>query len=106
MDPGESVGEAAIREALEETGLEIDLVRLSGVYSSPHRIIIYPDNNRVQVMSLKFEAKMTGGSLGLSDETTDFGYFSAAEMADLDIIANHDERIADAFKFADTPFIK
>ncbi len=35
VDPGESVAQAAMREALEETGLEVHLTRLVGVYSKP-----------------------------------------------------------------------
>lgn len=106
MDPGENVSETARRETLEETGLKIDLIRLTGIYSSPHRILVYPGDTRVQVVSFTFEGEVTGGKLGLSNETTDFGYFSAAEMASLNIIANHDERIADAFKFSETPFVR
>jgi 8-oxo-dGTP diphosphatase len=37
VDYGESVEQAAIREAQEETGLQVDLVALLGVYSSPGR---------------------------------------------------------------------
>ena len=37
VDYGESVEDAAIREAKEETSLDVDLVALLGVYSKPHR---------------------------------------------------------------------
>lgn len=37
VDYGESVEHAAIREALEETGLEVELTGLLGVYSDPRR---------------------------------------------------------------------
>ena len=45
MDPGESAEECCAREILEETGLVIRVVRLIGVYSSPHHIIEYADGN-------------------------------------------------------------
>lgn len=37
IDYGESAERAAVREALEETGLEVELTGLFGVYSDPHR---------------------------------------------------------------------
>jgi ADP-ribose pyrophosphatase YjhB (NUDIX family) len=35
LDPGESAEQGALRETREEAGLEVELVRLVGVYSSP-----------------------------------------------------------------------
>lgn len=101
MEPGENVAEACAREVWEETGLRVDVLRLIGVYSDPHRIIVYPDGNKVHIVALSFEAKITGGELGLSNETTEFGYFSLEEAAKLDIIGNHFERVRDAA--ANTP---
>ena len=37
VDPGESVAQAACREAKEETGLDVELTELLGVYSDPKR---------------------------------------------------------------------
>ena len=95
MEPGESAAEACAREVWEETGLNVRVLRLTGVYSDPNQLIVYPDGTKVQVVALNFEAAVTGGELGLSDETTAFGYFSLEEAAQMDIIGHHLERVRD-----------
>ena len=98
MDAGESAAEACCREVVEETGLVVEVTRLVGVYSSPHRVTRYADGNTHQFVALCFEAAVTGGELGLSDETTEVGWFTSAEMATMPIMSNHDERIAHALQ--------
>lgn len=105
MEPGESVTEACAREVWEETGLHVEVVRLIGIYSDPNRIVVYPDGNKVHIVALSFEAKITGGELGLSNETTEFGYFTLEEAAKMDIIGNHFQRISDAMTERSVPFI-
>ncbi len=97
IDPGESVSEACVREVDEETGLKVEVVRLIGVYSDPNLAVQYADGNLYQILAFSFEAKVIGGTLGLSNETTDAGYYSLAEIAKMDIIEIHQERIRDAF---------
>jgi ADP-ribose pyrophosphatase YjhB (NUDIX family) len=97
FEPGEDVAEACVREMHEETGLEVRAVRLIGVYSSPDFVLDYGERGRFQVVALNFEVEAVGGELGLSDETTEVGYFTAEDIASLDLIEHHRTRIADAF---------
>lgn len=96
MDSGESAAEACIREVWEETGLHVGVKRLVGVYSDPNQLVIYPDGNKVFVVALSFEAEIVGGELGLSNETTDAGFFSVTEMDALTMLGNHKLRVEDA----------
>ena len=96
MDAGESAAEACAREVLEETGLVVEVGRLIGVYTTPDLLIEYADGNRIQPVALNFAAEPVGGELGLSDETTDVGYFSVEDMKAMDIWEHHKLRIDDA----------
>ena len=76
MEAGESAAEACEREVFEETGLSVRVTHLVGVYSDPDQLVIYPDGNKVHIVVLNFEAEIHAGEPRLSDETTDFGFFS------------------------------
>lgn len=97
MESGESVSEACEREVFEETGLKVKVKRLIGVYSNPDQLVIYNDGTKVFIVALSFEAEILEGELGLSDETTDFGYFSLQEMESMPMLGQHKIRVEDAF---------
>lgn len=61
VDYGEKVPVAAVREAREETGLEVTLVELLGVYSDPAR------DPRKHTMSVVYVARAEGEPEGADD---------------------------------------
>jgi ADP-ribose pyrophosphatase YjhB (NUDIX family) len=66
MEPGESIDQAAIREVKEETGLDIRLKRVVGLYSKPG------ENG----LAICFEAEQVGGVLTADHEIVECGYFA------------------------------
>lgn len=92
MEVGESIADTVVREVMEETGLEVAVERPVGVYSRPHP---YYEQRGLQVVALVFVCRMLGGTLRVSDETTEFGYF-APDALPADTVSTHLERIADA----------
>ena len=106
MEPGETVTEACIREVWEETGLNVEVKRLAGVYSNPNRYIQYADGNKFHSVALNFEVVVVDGKLATSNETTEFGYFSLPEIYKLDIVPHHVERIEDIFKEPPKMFLR
>ena len=58
-------------------------------------MVEYADGNRVQPVAFSFEAEVSGGELGLSDETTEYGYIPVDELDTVDLMEHHRERIDD-----------
>jgi 8-oxo-dGTP pyrophosphatase MutT (NUDIX family) len=56
------VVEAARREVREETGIEVEITGLSGIYSDPRHVIAYDNGEVRQEFSLCFHAKPVGGN--------------------------------------------
>lgn len=98
MESGESAAEACEREVLEETGLRVRVKRLVGVYSHPDQLVIYPDGNKAHIVALHFEVEVVSGQPSLSDETTDFGYFTMDEVKGMEMLGRHKERVIDTLE--------
>ena len=106
MEAGESAAEACIREVWEETGLNVEVKRLVGVYSNPHQLAVYADGNNAHIIVMSFEVEVVGGELGLSNETTEAGYFSMSEMETMPMHGKHKERVQDALINQKEAFIR
>jgi ADP-ribose pyrophosphatase YjhB (NUDIX family) len=85
MKPGESIAETAIREVKEETGLDVEVVSLVGIYSNPNHIVEYSHGEVRQQFSVCFACRHIGGELATSDETSEVGYFSPDDLEDMNI---------------------
>lgn len=85
MKPGESIADTAVRETKEETGVDIEVVSLIGIYSNPRHVVEYADGEVRQQFSVCFAGRPVGGELAVSDETTDVGYFDPDEIAHMNI---------------------
>jgi len=97
VEPGESVVAAARREVREETGFEVEVGRLVGVYSDPKRVVIdYGDGRRVQAVNLCFEAVAGApGEATTPHETLDVGFFDMARLPE-PFVPIHEIRVRDA----------
>ena len=70
----ETAEQAIAREILEETGLEVELTGLLGVYSDPQR------DPRLHTMSMVYIAKAVGGQLKAGDDAADTGIFDLDKL--------------------------
>jgi ADP-ribose pyrophosphatase YjhB (NUDIX family) len=85
VEAGETPWAGLVREVREETGLEVTVERLVGVYSWP----------RASDVILSFICRVVGGALTTSDEARAVAYFSP-DARPPNIFAEHAERIRDA----------
>ena len=106
MEPGESAAEACARELWEETGLRATVERLVGIYSTPHCVLEYADGTRYQPVALLFQGYVVGGNLLLGDEVSEAAYFSAHDIASLDILETHQQRVLDALASSHSAFVR
>jgi 8-oxo-dGTP pyrophosphatase MutT (NUDIX family) len=106
MDSGESVAEACEREVWEETGLRVRVKRLVGVYSYSDQLAVYADGNKAHIVALHFEAEVISGEPGLSNETTEVGYFAIEEIETLDMFGRHKVRIMDTLANQQEAFMR
>ena len=95
MDMGETIRRTAIREAKEETGLDVEIEALSGMYTVQYPADIFPERKKRPVFIVAFRCKIVGGKLTLNDEVTEFGWFDPQNLPD-DLLVYQDQRIFDA----------
>jgi ADP-ribose pyrophosphatase YjhB (NUDIX family) len=106
IEAGESVSEGCEREVLEETGLRVRVRRLTGVYSDPHHVVIYPDGNQAYIVVLNFEVEFLSGNPGLSSETTGVDWFSVDQAVEMNLFHNHAQHLRDALVGNQAAFIR
>lgn len=99
--------QAVIREVREETGLHVEVERLTGVYSDPavHVVATYPDGSAVQYVNLSFLCRATGGALQVSGEGLEVGFFSLRDLPE-PFLLGHRIRLDDAVSGREGPTVR
>ena len=95
VDYGESLETAAVREALEETSLEVELIAQFHTYSDPSR------DKRTHTISTVYIAKPIGGTMKADDDAKHIGIFTESELP-TPLAFDHAQIIADYFHYKKT----
>jgi ADP-ribose pyrophosphatase YjhB (NUDIX family) len=81
MEIGETLEQCLIRETREETGYEIEITGLLGIYTDPQHVIAYADGEVRQEFNITFYGRVTGGQIAVSSESTEVRFLSLGELA-------------------------
>lgn len=90
VDYGESLETAAIREAKEETSLDVELISQLGAYSDPNR------DPRHHTISVVFRAKAKGHPLA-ADDAMEVGIFFKNDLP-TDLAFDHERILRDYYQ--------
>jgi 8-oxo-dGTP diphosphatase len=94
-DYGESLEQAAVREAKEETGLTVELIEQFHTYSEPRR------DPRQHNISTVYIVRPIGGILQAQDDAQDIGVFTEADLPP-ELAFDHDQILKDYFLYKKT----
>jgi ADP-ribose pyrophosphatase YjhB (NUDIX family) len=83
MEMDESLTDSVVREVREETGYDIEVTGLVGTYTDPRHIIAYSDGEVRRQFNICYRARLTGGTLTISSESTAIRFVASGELDDL-----------------------
>jgi 8-oxo-dGTP pyrophosphatase MutT (NUDIX family) len=105
MDLGESLPQTAVREVREESGLDVEITGLVGTYTDPLHVIAYSDGEVRQQFNICFAARVIGGSLRISDESTDLRFVAPKDIAALPMHHTQKLRIDHFLEQREVPYL-
>jgi 8-oxo-dGTP pyrophosphatase MutT (NUDIX family) len=93
-DPGESLSMTAVRETKEETGIDVTLTGVAGIYTDPRHVIHYTSNDEVrQEFTIVYRAEYVSGEPTTSSETTIVKWVPVADIDGLQMDRSQRMRI-------------
>ncbi|MFJ5989612.1 NUDIX hydrolase [Lentzea sp. NPDC092896] len=104
QDVGETLAQTAVREVKEETGIDVDVVELIGLYSNPNHVIAYNNGEVRQEFSICFRAKPTSRKTSTSIESKEVAWVDQERLDNLDIHPSIRLRISHALAERDAPY--
>ncbi|MFC7342120.1 NUDIX domain-containing protein [Saccharopolyspora griseoalba] len=102
---GETTRGAAVREVEEETGLRVEVVDVTGIYSDPGHVIAYDDGEVRQEFSITFRAKPVSGELCTSSESKRVEWVPPSHIPNLNIHPSVRFRIDHALENRRRPYL-
>jgi ADP-ribose pyrophosphatase YjhB (NUDIX family) len=105
MDIGETLGQCVVREVKEETGLDIAITGLLGIYTDPQHVIAYADGEVRQEFNVTYLGRVIGGTIAVSDESTDVRFIDPADFDGIQIHETVRLRLRHHAEHCDHPYL-
>lgn len=105
MEMTDSLPGTAVREVKEETGLDIEITGLVGTYTDPRHVIAYTDGEVRRQFNVCFRARIVGGSLEISDESTELRFVDPQELSALPMHHTQQLRLTHFLDDRPTPYL-
>ena len=106
IDLGESVAQAAVRETLEESGIECAITGIVGIYSDPRHVILYTsDGEARQEFSIVLTGRATGGQPTPSSETSEVRWTAPGDLESYEMDRSMRLRVRHYAEHRDQPHI-
>ena len=102
---GEYMAETAVRETREESGVDVEVTGLVGIYTNPHHVVEFSDGEVRQQFSICFRARHIGGELAGSDESSEARWIDQRHMDELPIHPSMRLRIDHGYQRLAEPYI-
>ncbi len=104
-DIGEFIADTVVREVREETGIEVEVTGLVGLYTNPRHVMAYDDGEVRQQFSIAFRARPVGGELRGSSESREVRWVPLDRLDNLNMHPSMRLRIRHALNQRREPFI-
>ncbi|MGN9890580.1 NUDIX hydrolase [Micromonospora sp. L31] len=105
QDFGEYISDTAVRETKEESGIDVEVTGIVGIYTDPKHVMAYSDGEVRQQFSICFRARYLGGEPTPSSESSEVRWVGRNELDDLPIHQSMRLRIDHGYEFRPDPYI-
>ncbi|WP_033776393.1 NUDIX hydrolase [Salinispora cortesiana] len=105
QDFGEYIAETAVRETKEESGVDIRVAGVVGIYTDPKHVMSYSDGEVRQQFSICFLGECLGGNPTPSSESSEVRWVSRAELDQFSIHPSMRLRIEHGYEQRPKPYI-
>lgn len=102
MEFGESLVECALREVKEESGLDVKITDLIGIYTDPNIRVAYSDGEVRQEFTIVYYATVPNCNVILDEESSQYHWVPLGTVLELPLAESQKRRLLDILKYIET----